>query len=134
MNTIRDVVRAVNARTPVTAALGELADLVAASNGNGSYSAPDGVLLFKTGTSGCADSSDWRSAWKRLIEANPKSRPVAVVYADWRAARAPSPSDILAAAVEFECPALLIDTWNKSTGSLFDHWPINDLREFLIRV
>jgi uncharacterized protein (UPF0264 family) len=69
-----------------------------------------------------------------VIDANPKSRPVAVVYADWRTAQSPAPTDILAAAVKFECPALLIDTWEKSTGSLFDHWPTDELRKFLAQV
>jgi uncharacterized protein (UPF0264 family) len=134
MSSIRDVVRAVNGRAPVTAAMGELVDLVATHNGSGSSTVPIGVSLFKTGLSHCDASIDWPAAWKRVIDANPNSRPVAVVYADWRAAQSPTPSDVLAAAVKFECPALLIDTWNKSTGSLFDHWPADDLREFLSQV
>jgi (5-formylfuran-3-yl)methyl phosphate synthase len=67
MSTIREVVRAVDGRAPVTAALGELSDVVATRNGNGSFAVPDGVSLFKTGLSHCAASIDWRTAWKGVI-------------------------------------------------------------------
>jgi uncharacterized protein (UPF0264 family) len=29
---------------------------------------------------------------------------------------------------------LLIDTWNKSAGTLFDHWPLDDLQAFVRQV
>src|SRR4029079_1902688 len=59
---------------------------------------------------------------------------VAVVYADWRGARAPPPSDVLNLAIHNQFPALLIDTWDKSSGTLFDHWPAEDLQLFLAKV
>jgi uncharacterized protein (UPF0264 family) len=59
---------------------------------------------------------------------------VAVVYADWQSADAIAPSDVLEAATELRCPALLIDTWNKSAGTLFDHWPLDDLQSFVRQV
>lgn len=133
-STIRDVVRAVNGRAPVTAALGELVELAGNENVDRDLVLPEGVSLFKAGLAGCASARDWRADWKRLIVANAKVRPVAVVYADWRAARAPSPNDVVATAVEFGCLALLIDTWDKLAGSLFDHWPASDLRGFLAEV
>jgi uncharacterized protein (UPF0264 family) len=37
-------------------------------------------------------------------------------------------------AIENKCPALLIDTWDKSAGSLFDHWPTDELEAFLSKV
>jgi uncharacterized protein (UPF0264 family) len=58
------------------------------------------------------------------------ARPVAVVYADWQAAKAPEPEAVLAAADEFACPVLLVDTWNKSAGNLFAVWPIALVRDF----
>jgi uncharacterized protein (UPF0264 family) len=65
---------------------------------------------------------------------NPPARralPVAVAYADWQLADAPPPDDVLRAAIELGCPALLIDTWDKSSGSLFDHWPRGQLGDYL---
>ena len=61
-------------------------------------------------------------------------QPVAVVYADWKAAGAPAPEDVLRAATKLRCPALLVDTWDKSSGALFDHWLIEDLRAFMASV
>ena len=38
----------------------------------------------------------------------------------------PQPRDVLRAAVDLGCPALLVDTWDKSAGTLFDHWPADE--------
>jgi uncharacterized protein (UPF0264 family) len=40
----------------------------------------------------------------------------------------------LEVAIEHHCPALLIDTWEKSSGSLFEHWPPEKLHDFLTNV
>jgi uncharacterized protein (UPF0264 family) len=56
---------------------------------------------------------------------------VAVVYADWQTARAPQPMDVLRIAAELRCPALLIDTWDKSAGDLFAHWSATELHQFI---
>src|SRR5207248_565106 len=45
---------------------------------------------------------------------------VAVLYADWKTAGAPSPHQILRAAQAAGCTALLIDTQSKDGGSLTD--------------
>ena len=65
---------------------------------------------------------------------NDNAQAVAVVYADWRAAQSPSPHDVLTAAIQCSSPALLIDTWDKSDGTLFDHWPASDLQGFTTEV
>jgi uncharacterized protein (UPF0264 family) len=44
------------------------------------------------------------------------------------------PDEVLAFALDNCCPALLIDTWNKSAGNLFDHWPSASLGAFLANV
>jgi uncharacterized protein (UPF0264 family) len=41
---------------------------------------------------------------------------------------------VLNAAVRHGCPALLIDTWDKSAGRLFDLWPIPRLGAFVQKV
>jgi uncharacterized protein (UPF0264 family) len=136
-DTIADVVRTVEGRAMVTAALGELLDLADLENGSAVHALPSGVSLFKIGLARCAAVPNWQTQWKRAvdcIQTNSRElniRPVAVVYADWRIAQSPRPLDVLQAAVELRSPALLIDTWNKSAGSLFDHWPIEDLRSVL---
>jgi (5-formylfuran-3-yl)methyl phosphate synthase len=61
------------------------------------------------------------------------AKPVAVVYADWKLARAPEPDQVLSAANEFGCPALLIDTWTKTAGSSFAHWAQESMLPFVER-
>lgn len=139
-STIAEVVRAVNGRAAVTAALGELNELVSGGLGFHPATAPPGIALIKIGLAGCRANPDWICAWRDAIAAvlaNGRalaSRPVAVVYADWEAANAPAPSEVLNAAVQVRCPALLVDTWDKSSGSLFDHWPAMGLRSYVDEV
>jgi uncharacterized protein (UPF0264 family) len=129
ITTIEAVVRAVNGRAAVTAAAGELLDLPSSN-----FSMPDGVALFKIGLAGCRGLSDWLARWKSAVQVlsnRHPSRPVAVAYADWERADSPEPRHVLSAAVQFGCPALLIDTWDKSGGSLLDHWPASELASFV---
>ncbi|MCI0332462.1 MAG: (5-formylfuran-3-yl)methyl phosphate synthase [Planctomycetes bacterium] len=130
--TIAAVVRTVNGRAPVTAAAGELVDLMRSPQPPISA----GVSLFKIGLAGCSSVPNWPSRWKEMIammwpHADAPRHAVAVAYADWRIADSPRPDEVLRAAVELGSPALLIDTWNKSAGSLFDHWSAQQLRTFV---
>ena len=73
----------------------------------------------KIGLAGAAGTD-----WQRRLLAAYKSLPagsdrVAVAYADWRRAAAPSPPEVIAAADGIGCATLLIDTFDKSAGSLF---------------
>lgn len=137
---IAEVVRVVDGRAMVTAALGELDELQQRAKQRTPVQLPAGVSLFKIGLAGCATRDDWRAEWQAAIDSvdcgtnNERPSPVAVVYADWKSAAAPTPDEVFRAAVDVGCPALLIDTWQKSTGSLFDHWNSSDLRVFLKRV
>jgi (5-formylfuran-3-yl)methyl phosphate synthase len=138
--TIADVVRAVNGRAPVTVAAGELVELVSARARKVLRPLPDGVSFVKIGLSHCGSSCDWQAQWRATIgslriSSNPcHALPVAVVYADWRAAAAPPPERIHSAAVDIDCRVILIDTWDKSAGKLFDHWPPQELKSFVNRL
>jgi (5-formylfuran-3-yl)methyl phosphate synthase len=44
---------------------------------------------------------------------------VAVVYADWYAAEAPPPHEILGPAADLGCRLVLVDTFDKRRGNLF---------------
>jgi hypothetical protein len=137
VDVVSAIVRVVEGRAMVTAALGELVDLSIADRSVEGGVIPDGVSLFKLGLAGCAQEIDWPSRWKTIISKfaggshSTSAQPVAVVYADWRAARAPDPGDVLKIGVDIGCPALLIDTWDKSAGALFDHWQVEDLRHYI---
>ena len=137
--TIASVVRAVADRCPVSAALGELdsrtPELV--------RQIPLGVSLVKVGLAGCeagcgeqrADRSDWRDAWADVAATLPTGVALAaVVYADWQAAAAPPPADVLAAAISIGCTTLLIDTFEKRGPALLDCWTAGDIVEFTTKV
>jgi (5-formylfuran-3-yl)methyl phosphate synthase len=136
---IAEIVRAVNGRAPVTAAAGELVDLLPKLSNNSCAPMPAGVSLAKIGLSHCGTVNNWKASWQQVAETlqgNRKShtQPVAVVYADWEAAASPPPDEIHSSALDIGCRVVLIDTWNKTSGSLFDHWPIEELRFFVDRV
>jgi uncharacterized protein (UPF0264 family) len=126
-------------RRPVSVALGELECTArethpAAGSPLGQLLQP-GVSYAKLGLAGCARVPDWVERWRMALAEFPvEVAPVAVVYADWDAAAAPSPHEVLATGAGLGCRALLIDTFDKSAGSLLDHWPLAQLRDFLAEV
>lgn len=132
--TIGEIVRQVSGRTMITAALGELREM---RNVAESLRSDDvdlivrGVSLVKLGLAGMASCRDWKNDWKRSLDRYRPARPVAVAYADWQTAGAPPPEDVLELAVASDCPALLIDTWQKSGGSLFDLWTYQEVARFV---
>ncbi|MDG2206607.1 MAG: (5-formylfuran-3-yl)methyl phosphate synthase, partial [Pirellulales bacterium] len=73
--------------------------------------------FVKCGLSGCGLRANWRALWQRRMARYGRSA-VAVVYADWEAAAAPSAGDVVAHAAAANCPAVLLDTFDKTRGSL----------------
>jgi (5-formylfuran-3-yl)methyl phosphate synthase len=129
------VIAVVADRAPVSVAAGELIDWRPTNPPERSAEFASGAAFLKFGLARCDTASNWPARWYQAIDSLPRGpRPVAVVYADWRSAAAPSPDQVLAQAKVFDCPALLVDTWNKSTGDLFDHWPVSQLADFASRV
>lgn len=129
----RDVVAAVGGKAPVSVALGELRDWRSA----GSEFTVDlaGVRFAKMGLAGCESDARWREQLPQLWQSLPRTvQPVAVIYADWRQAEAPSPEAIFELASESNVRHLLIDTFIKSAGRLLDHWPMADLSRFAAQV
>ena len=59
---------------------------------------------------------------------------MAVVYADWRQAKAPAPEEILTHAAALDCRAVLIDTAGKSAGDLLHHFPLPQLQSFMAEI
>ncbi|MEX2173100.1 MAG: (5-formylfuran-3-yl)methyl phosphate synthase [Pirellulaceae bacterium] len=120
----RDVRQCVAGRAPISAALGELA----ADFDAGLLPRTAGFQFAKMALAGCAARADWASAWLTAMANLPAGvAPVAVAYADWQAAAAPSPDEVLAAATRADCSLMLIDTWNKSRGNLLDHLSLAEL-------
>ena len=77
----------------------------------------------KIGLAGAA-GTDWQRRLRAVYESLPSaSDRVAVAYADWQRAGAPSPADVIAAAAGLGCSVLLLDTFDKAGGGLFDCCP-----------
>ena len=127
----RQVRDAVPAHVPCSAALGELKDLTTQQVARW-YSSLAGYQFAKLGLATCGNTSNWKSRWQSVLqELPPETRPVGVVYADWQSAGAPSPDKVLSAAIESSCSALLIDTFDKSRGSISTYFSLQELKHFL---
>lgn len=122
--TIADVLGYVADRRPVSAALGELIDY------KHTVMTP-GLSFVKWGLAGCAQLADWHErlfrAAGQIREESPDCQPVAVVYADWQRAEAPSPPAVLEVAAKLRCGALLIDTFVKDGTNLLDCMPLPEI-------
>lgn len=128
--TVREVVDLVAGRVPVSIALGELLDLP--TDPRSSLAISRGIAYIKLGLAGCTSHPNWISRWQEIIDAAPPSAaPVAVIYADGASVAAPSAEEILEAASQVGCRAVLVDTAVKNGRGLLDHWPPALLREFL---
>ena len=131
--TIRSVLETVAGRAPVSVAVGEFQEV------QSEYLlepiVQSGAAAWKLGLAHCGPDPTWARRWHALIDrCGSQTPPVAVVYADWRSADAPSPREILGEAIIGRSPALLIDTYFKSQGTLFDVWPEDDLKRFIAEV
>lgn len=130
------VLEAVGSRVPVSAALGELVDWSVEAEENREIGMPRQMKLslVKFGLARCREWSAWPQAWSRSLgQMSDHISPVAVVYADWLSAGAPPPERVLEVGGQIGCRVLLIDTFDKSAGDLFTHWPAQSLAEFLER-
>jgi (5-formylfuran-3-yl)methyl phosphate synthase len=124
-----DVAAVVGERVPISLALGELLEDRDTAVLN------PAIAFAKIGLAGCQRHNDWPRRWRNVIAELPSTtRPVAVVYADWPSAAAPPPDAVLAEAIAVGCQAILIDTWDKSGGTSFDHWPAQQLARYCRRV
>jgi uncharacterized protein (UPF0264 family) len=110
---IAGVVGRVAGRRPVSAALGELTNPAEAHPYPGT-----GLAYVKWGLSGMGDRPDWPERWqnasRRVAAASPACRVVAVAYADWQRAGAPSVEEVSAFARAQPGGVLLVDTFQKA--------------------
>lgn len=123
---IVEQVRACKQATPVSVALGEAAEWSPARQ---PAPLPPGIAFLKLGTSqlgaGPAGARQFSAARDHIEGASlagrgfgPPPRWIAVAYADYAAASAPTPEEILEIASACRCAGLLIDTFSKRGGGL----------------
>ncbi len=131
-----DAIRKKSKTLPISVAVGELSDW---ENLKKIPKLPAGVTYVKVGTAKVGKDANWPDHWKLVrkqfeANANTKFRWVAVAYADWRAAGAPSPTAIVDAVLEESnskaggCVGVLFDTWAKQGRSLWEWISRADLR------
>src|SRR5262249_44198205 len=104
---------------PVSAALGEFRECPA-------LPATAGLCYVKWGLAGCGRDRDWETPLARAAR-HVEGRLVAVAYADWQRAAAPSPEAVCAFACTAGCGAFLIDTWRKDETTLLDWLPVAEV-------
>lgn len=135
--------------TPVSAALGEVTDYSASQRSKcEDLQLPESLsrLSFvKIGLAGLRHDSGWLGRWQDTLSfltaplstASETNTPrwVAVIYADWQTADAPSPSGIIdcvlssSESIGSNIAGVLVDTWSKKSGRLLDSLPIEQLKE-----
>ena len=125
----QEVVRAVHGRAPVSVALGELRDFDPAAFRGTSLQCFAGIRWAKLGLAGCGSVPDWYERWQAATATLPDDvQSVAVAYADWQIANAPPLDAVVKYAACSGAPVLLVDTYDKSAGHLFDYLPIAALQ------
>ena len=123
---ITAVFKTVAGRGLVSAACGELLE-------NLPIPSVPRLEFVKWGLADCGPLRDWPSRLEQAAAKLPANcRPVAVAYADWKRARAPTLEDVSRAVCALRHGALLIDTWQKDGKSLLDFLPVQEI-EMVIR-
>lgn len=113
-----NVRQAIPADFPLSVALGELTEDKIAQRA----SLVPSIQYAKVGLARCLDCQDWPQRWEEVLGQLPMdTERVAVGYVDHQAARAPAPQEVLRKAPAVRCRTLLLDTYTKNQGGLFDH-------------
>ena len=114
------VCHSVGRTKPVSVALGELLELEEIP-----MQSLTGVSYAKVGLAGCRHEPNWFKRWSNAIRSLPNGvMPVAVAYADWLKADSPPATVVLQRAKAAGCGAILMDTFDKTAGSLLDYWSL----------
>jgi uncharacterized protein (UPF0264 family) len=124
----REVVAIVDGRAPVSAAGGELRDWRRSAARE--LLSVAGISHLKLGLAHCRDTSWqkwWHAAHVELSSAGKAS--VVVVYADDRLANSPPPNEVISAMDGVDVGWLLVDTYDKSGGTLPELWNAQRLLE-----
>lgn len=107
---------------PVSVALGELAEW---PETRPAYKLGTLVTYAKLGLSGCGELTEWPGRWRGLRDrfdaaAGRRLDWIGVIYADDRA-KGPDPCAVIDLAATSGCRGILVDTFHKEDGRLFDH-------------
>lgn len=116
-------------RTRVSLALGELHEVASVDL------VPLETDSVKIGLAGYRRCSDWQDQLAAVFDQFPEGvQRVAVHYADTHLAESPSLNDVLSMANQLECQTFLVDTFDKSAGSVFNHLSTTQLKNLQQRL
>jgi hypothetical protein len=139
---------------PVSAALGEVSEYPS----DPTLTDPERRLpralahlsFTKIGLANLHHDSNWAARWQDTMSSltgalpqkhdRPVQRRVAVIYADWQSAAAPSPDHIVDQVLlsssfsGHDIAGVLVDTWSKKTGRLLDSLSVEQLQHLAARV
>ncbi|HCK54198.1 MAG TPA: hypothetical protein DIC23_13350 [Planctomycetaceae bacterium] len=111
-------------------AMGEVADWSDEAVAEFTLPAVDFAKLGLAQLAGDGRDDGWVTRWKTVRDRlGGECRWIAVAYADARVCGAPGLEAVMAAAIETDCAGVLIDTWDKSGGSLTHHLSQKQLEE-----
>mgnify|MGYP001169132165 CR=1 FL=1 len=103
--------------TSLSIALGELSEVVVSALAD----LPPNTQYVKVGLAH-QRGLNWIQAWRAMqILILDSAELVGVIYADYQAAAAPAPTDIIKLLSKEGCRTFLIDTYQKKQADLFDH-------------
>lgn len=138
---------------PVSAALGEVSDYpvtpIPVSSQQPLPESLSRLAFIKIGLSNLGHDSNWKARWHNtmsFLTGNLSAdndvtdrRQVAVIYADWQQANAPSPDEIVdyvlsSSSSMDQIAGVLVDTWSKKFGRLLDSMTVEQLQELAGRV
>jgi (5-formylfuran-3-yl)methyl phosphate synthase len=134
---------------PVSAALGEVTDYSLLPRGeNLNEGLPESLLQLsftKLGLAGLSRDRKWSARWQDTMSSLTESFPedsdssvhrwVAVIYADWEQAAAPSADAVVDCVLssrlssDIRIAGVLVDTWSKKSGRLLDALDVEYLRD-----
>lgn len=121
VETMKAIVAIVGGRAPVSAAMGELKDLLLETD------ASDLLAYIKFGLSGCI-GLPWQERLIALTK-QAKATVVPVAYADFERAECPSVRQVIDFAIANRFGTLLIDTFHKDGSCLLDWFTESDLQQ-----
>ncbi len=136
---IADYVRTHAPHILITAALGEVYEYQLVGALGDSASAIPAIDLVKLGSAELGATSTWQQTLRDTREAisrklKPGTKWVAVAYADWESAAAPSPDEVISEALNSGCRGVLFDTYEKSNRRLLDWLSVTELQQAATRV
>lgn len=126
-------------RILISAALGEVDEYQLATTWGELPALIPALDLVKLGCAQLGASTAWQQTLRETratiaLRLSPGTGWVAVAYADWKAAQAPCPDEVLAEALGSGCRGVLFDTYLKTGRRLLDWISVDELQQIATRL